>query len=124
MLLTVRNVRVYLEDRGSGEPILFLHGVPDSADMCSGVIDRLKGQYSCLPPDLPGLGRSVAPPDLSCSLEYMARFIDELVNAINPPLPLHLVATDFGATYGLAWAVTHPDRIRRLVITGGVSFFP
>lgn len=124
MSLTVQNVRVYLEDRGIGEPILFLHGVPDSADMWSGVIDRLESRYHCLAPDLPGLGRSVAPPDFSCSLDDMAGFIDNLVAAINPPLPLNLVVTDFGATYGLAWAATHPEKVGRIAITGGVSFFP
>jgi pimeloyl-ACP methyl ester carboxylesterase len=124
MSLVVQNVQVYLEERGSGEPILFLHGVPDSADMWSGIIDRLGDRYRCLAPDLPGLGRSIAPPDFACSLEQMAGFIDDLVSAIKPPLPLNLVITDFGATYGLAWAVTHPEKVRRVAITGGVSFFP
>src|SRR5579885_161120 len=48
MSLVVQNVQVYLEERGSGEPILFLHGVPDSADMWSGIIDRLEDRYRCL----------------------------------------------------------------------------
>src|SRR5215469_1664138 len=123
MSLTVQNVEVYLEDRGAGEPVLFLHGVPDSAEMWGGVIQRLEGQYRCMAPDLPGLGRSVAPSNFSCRLPHMASFIDDLVGAINPPLPLNLVVTDFGATYGLAWAVTHPEKVRKLVIAGGVNFF-
>jgi len=123
MSLTVQNVDVYLEDRGAGEPVLFLHGVPDSSEMWSGVIQRLEGQYRCMAPDLPGLGRSVAPSNFSCSLEHMASFIDDLVRAINPPLPLNLVVTDFGATYGLAWAVTHPEKVRKLAIVGDVNFF-
>jgi pimeloyl-ACP methyl ester carboxylesterase len=124
MSLIVQNVDVYLEDRGSGESVLFLHGVPDSAEMWDGVIRRLEGQYRCLAPDLPGLGRSLAPANFACSLEHMASFIDDLVETIHPPLPLNLVATDFGATYGLAWAVTHPEKVRRIVIAGSVSFFP
>lgn len=124
MSLTVQQVQVYLEDRGSGEPILFLHGVPDSADMWNGIMDRLEGQYRCLAPDLPGLGRSVAPPHFSCSLEHMAGFIQELLDATCPPFPLNLVVTDFGALYGLAWAVTHPAHVRRLAVVGGASFFP
>jgi pimeloyl-ACP methyl ester carboxylesterase len=123
MSLTVQKVDVYLEDRGAGEPALFLHGVPDSAEMWGGVIQRLEGQYRCMAPDLPGLGRSVAPSNFSCSLEHMASFIDDLVGAINPSLPLNLVVTDFGATYGLAWAATHPEKVRKLAIVGGVNFF-
>jgi pimeloyl-ACP methyl ester carboxylesterase len=122
MFLSVQNVQVYLEDSGSGSPILFLHGFPDSAKMWDGVIERLEGQYRCLAPDLPGLGRSIAPKDFECSLEHMASFVDKLVEAINPELPLSLVAADFGATYGLAWAVAHPQKVRRILIAGGSNF--
>lgn len=124
MSLSVQHVQVSLEDRGCGEPILFLHGVPDSADMWSGIIAHLENQYRCLAPDLPGLGRSVAPPRFSCSLEHMASFIDDLLAAIRLPFPLNLVVTDFGALYGLAWAVTHPAQVKRVAIVGGASFFP
>lgn len=122
MSLTVQNVQVYLEESGSGSPILFLHGFPDSAKMWDGVIERVKDQYRCLAPDLPGLGRSIAPRNFDCSLEHMASFIDELVAAIDPELPLNLVVTDFGATYGLAWAVSHPQKVRRILIAGGSNF--
>src|SRR5579883_2843476 len=71
MSLPVQHVDVYLEDRGRGEPVLFLHGVPDSSQMWDGVIQHLEGQYRCIAPDLPGLGRSVAPSNFSCSLEHM-----------------------------------------------------
>lgn len=124
MSLTVKDVQVYLQDRGSGEPILFLHGVPDSADLWGGVIARLSGQYRCLAPDLPGLGRSLAPRRFPCALEDMADFLDELLAALQIVEPLTLVVTDFGALYGLAWAVTHPARVKRVAIVGGVGFFP
>jgi pimeloyl-ACP methyl ester carboxylesterase len=124
MLLPIQQVQVYLEERGCGEPILFLHGVPDSADMWSGIIARLAGQYRCLAPDLPGLGRSLAPPRFPCSLEHMADFVDDLQEASGSALPLNLVVTDFGALYGLAWALSHPAKVKRVAIVGGVSFFP
>jgi pimeloyl-ACP methyl ester carboxylesterase len=123
MSLTVQHVDVYLEDHAAGESVLFLHGVPDSAQMWDGVIGRLASLYRCLAPDLPGLGRSVAPANFACRLPHMASFIEDLVRAIHPPLPLNLVVTDFGATYGLAWAVTHPEKVRKLAIVGGVNFF-
>jgi len=122
--ITVQGVNVHLVDRGAGPTVLLLHGVPDSADMWDGVIARLVARFRCLAPDLPGMGRSTAPADFDCSLDGMARFVDGLVAALGIAEPLNLVMTDFGGTYGLAWAVTHPDRVRRLAITGGVSFFP
>lgn len=115
MGLVVQNVNVYLIDKGSGPPILFLHGVPDTAELWSAVIADLSANYRCLAPDLPGFGRSLAPPDLNCSLENRANFIDELVEAVGITAPLNLVVHDHGGPYGLAWAVKHPEKVNRIV---------
>jgi pimeloyl-ACP methyl ester carboxylesterase len=122
MSLVVQGVNIYLADCGSGSPTLFLHGAPDSAEMWSGVIERLKDQYHCFAPDLPGFGRSTAPANFPCTLDNMARFIDEFVESAAIPTPLNLVVADFGATYGLSWATTYPQKIRRLAIVGGSNF--
>ena len=122
MSLTIQGVNVYLKDYGSGSPLLFLHGAPDSSDMWNGVIERLKGQYHCFALDLPGFGRSTAPADFTCSLENMARFLDELIESAAIPTPLSLVVADFGATYGLSWAASHPQKVQRLAIAGGSNF--
>jgi len=122
MPLTVQGVDVYLVERGSGSPTLFLHGAPDSAEMWNGVIEQLQDSYHCFAPDLPGFGRSTAPADFKCSLDNMARFIDELIEAATIATPLNLVVADFGETYGLSWAITYPQYIRRIAITGGYNF--
>ena len=122
MPLLIQGVDVYLVERGSGPPTLFLHGAPDSAEMWNGVIEQLKDSYHCFALDLPGFGRSTAPADFTCSLDNMARFIDELIERAAVPTPLNLVVADFGATYGLSWAITYPQKVRRIAITGGSNF--
>ena len=122
MSLVIQGVNVYLTDCGSGSPLLFLHGAPDSAEMWSGVIEHLKDQHRCFAPDLPGFGRSPAPADFSCSLANMACFLDELIEGAAIPTQLNLVVADFGATYGLSWAATYPQKIGRLAIVGGSNF--
>ncbi len=122
MSLVIQGVNVYLADCGSGSPVLFLHGAPDSAEMWSGVIEQLKDQHRCFAPDLPGFGRSPAPADFTCSLENMARFLDELIEDAAIPTPLDLVVADFGATYGLSWAAAYPQKVGRLAIVGGSNF--
>lgn len=122
MELVVGKVRVYLIEEGSGKPCLFLHGNPDSADLWKGVIAKLKGQFRCLAPDLPGFGRSIAPANFDCSLDHMALHVDALVQAIGITEPLNLVVHDFGGPFGLAWAVKHPDRVRRIVIMNTTFF--
>jgi pimeloyl-ACP methyl ester carboxylesterase len=80
MSLVIQGVKVYLTDSGSGSPILFLHGAPDSAEMWRGVIEQLKDHHHCFAADLPGFGRSPAPAAFNCSLENMARFLDKLID--------------------------------------------
>lgn len=123
MYVDVAGVHTYLTETGAGEPVLFLHGVPDSAEMWQPVIERMRGQYHCYAPDLPGLGRSTAPDDFAVKLDNMARYVDALVARANIPTPLNLVVADFGTPYGLTWAVTHPEKVRRIALAGGASFF-
>src|SRR5438045_7421241 len=52
----------------------------------------------------------------------MARVICELVEAATIPTPLNLVVANFGATYGLSWAITYPQKVRRIAIVGGSNF--
>ena len=122
MSLLVQEVNVYLAACGSGSPLLFLHGAPDSAEMWDGVIEQMKNQYQCFAPDLPGFGRSHAPANFTCSLENMAAFLDELIEKAAISTPLNLVAGDFGATYGLSWAVSYLHKVKRLAIVGGSNF--
>lgn len=120
MILTVRKAQVHLVDKGSGTPTLFLHGNPDSSEIWSGVIPALSRHYRCLAPDLPGFGYSTAPDDFDFSLDGLAGFVDDLVTAIGITEPLNLVVHDIGGPYGLAWAVKHPHKVRRLVIMNTV----
>jgi pimeloyl-ACP methyl ester carboxylesterase len=122
MATHIQRSDIYMSDRGSGPAILFLHGAPDSAELWSGVVERLEDRYRCFAPDLPGFGRTATPKDFEVSLDYMARFVDAVIDVYEIPLPVHLVVMDFGATYGLAWAVTHPEKVKSIVIAGGSNF--
>lgn len=120
--LTVENIPITLIDQGSGSPTLLLHGIFDSADTWGGVVEQLRGRYRLLVPDLPGFGRSGAPANYDASLPHLAQFIDNLLAAAGITEPINLVGYDIGATYGLAWAVTHPEKVRRLAILNA-NFF-
>jgi pimeloyl-ACP methyl ester carboxylesterase len=122
MSVTACGVDVFVRDTGSGEPVLFLHGNPDSADLWDGVIDHLKDRYRCIAIDLPGFARSKAPADFDYSLENLARFVDATVEAIGIREPLNLVAHDFGGSFAMSWAIAHPAKVRRIVVINHSSF--
>jgi pimeloyl-ACP methyl ester carboxylesterase len=121
--LPIAGTNTYLTEAGAGACALFLHGVPDSAELWRPIMQRMQGQYHCYAPDLPGLGRSTAPDDFPLTLDHMASYIAALVEDAAIATPLNLVVTDFGAPYGLSWAVTHPELVRRIALVGGVNFF-
>ena len=118
---TVDGRKVYVVDRGSGIPTLFVHGNPDSSDLWSGVISRIEGETRCVAPDLAGFGRSEANPDADLTLDGRAQWIDRLLEALEIKGSINLVVHDLGAHFGLAWAALHGNRLRRLVISN--TFF-
>jgi pimeloyl-ACP methyl ester carboxylesterase len=108
------NVSV-LED-GEGEPTLFLHGNPDSKEIWKPVIERLNDRCHAFAPDLPGFGHSDLPADFDASLEAQACWVDEVIAGLGLRDPITLVVHDIGGPFGLAWAVSHPEKVKRLVI--------
>lgn len=121
-MVRIGGADIHVVETGAGPPVLFLHGNPDSADMWSGVIDRLSDQFRCIAPDLPGFGRSGVPSNFDASLEGLARFIGEFVGAAGITKPLDLVAHDFGGPFGLAWAIRNPEQVRRIVLINTIFF--
>jgi pimeloyl-ACP methyl ester carboxylesterase len=116
MTLSVLGVPVHVLDRGTGEPLLFLHGNPDSSDAWTGVIDHLGEGYRCIAPDWPGFGRSQPAPDFDYSLSGHARFVAALLDAIGVSERVTVIGHDFGGVFGCAFAVEHQERVRRLVM--------
>ena len=124
---STRNVRVggadiYVTEWGEGPTVLLLHGNPDSGGMWDGVAGRLGAHCRCIAPDLPGFGQSEVPQDYERSLAGMARFVEQFVAAAGIARPLDLIAHDFGGPFAFAWAVKHPDAVRRMVAINTVFF--
>lgn len=113
---------IHLEWRGSGRDVLMLHGNPDSSALWTPLADRLGAGFRCLMPDLPGYGRSAVPDRFDASLTSMAGWVESVLEAAGADR-VDLVAHDFGAIFGMAWAIRNPDRVRSLVV-GGFPFFP
>ena len=115
MSVVALGAQVYVRDSGGGEPVLFLHGNPDTADIWIDVIARLRDKYRCMAIDLPGFGRTKAPRDFDYSFENLGRFVDAVVENIGVSEKLNLVAHDFGGAFAMAWAAMHPRKVRRIV---------
>ena len=95
-------------------PVLYLHGVPTSADDWLPFLERTGG----LAPDLPGFGRSGKPAAFDYSIDGYRRFLEAFLDRAGVGR-LSLVVHDWG-TVGLALAQNAPERIERLVVINAV----
>lgn len=113
---------MYLVARGSGYPVLFLHGIPTSSILWNGVIDRLSNQFQCIAVDLPGLGRSANTPAGFRNLADLAARIEDLriEHGIDK---WHVVGHDAGCAIAVHYAHRFPGRVRRLALLSP-SMFP
>lgn len=121
-MIEILGSRIHVNVVGAGQPILFLHGNPDSSDLWSGVIDGLGSRFMCIAPDLPGFGRSIAADNFDYTLEGQARFVDALLSALRIADPINLVGHDFGGTFVAAWMAKNPDRVKRAAFTNTAFF--
>jgi len=123
--MTMYNVdksNVYVNVKGTGQPILFLHGVPDTSEVWDNTIQNLSGEYQCIAPDLPGFGKTQSPRNFEYSLENLAHFIKQLLARLNINDGVHMVIHDIGGIVGLAFAITHPDKVKSLTIMDTTFF--
>jgi pimeloyl-ACP methyl ester carboxylesterase len=116
MHIDVQGAGTRLEEKGSGQPVLFLHGNPDTGEVWDGVLAGLPAGLRCLVPDLPGFGGSEAPPKFDFGLEAQAGWVGGVLDAARVSGPVDLVVHDVGGAYGLSFVVRHPERVRRVVI--------
>jgi pimeloyl-ACP methyl ester carboxylesterase len=110
----------YLDD-GSGPPLLLLHGCPFSSHIWRHVIPLLRPHFRCIAPDLLGLGDTETPRGADWSLPAQAAMVIGLLDALAID-STHVVAHDHGAATAQLIAASHPQRIRRLVLTNAEAY--
>ncbi|MEE0946964.1 MAG: alpha/beta hydrolase [Acutalibacteraceae bacterium] len=54
----IRNLKINYEEKGSGEPVLMLHGWGSSLVPFTNIINLLSSKYRVIAPDFPGCGKS------------------------------------------------------------------
>jgi pimeloyl-ACP methyl ester carboxylesterase len=113
---------MYLLSRGSGYPILFLHGLPTSSKLWNGVVARMDSQFTCLAVDLPGLGRTASTPSGIRDLKSIVDTL-ELIRVEQCIDRWHLVGHDAGCAIAVHYAHRHKERVGRLALLTP-SIFP
>jgi pimeloyl-ACP methyl ester carboxylesterase len=116
---------MYVLSRGSGYPVLFIHGIPTSSQLWSGIIDKLLGRFTCMAVDLPGLGRT---PKGSygdgCSLNQLEMLADQIekIRVEHGVAKWHVVGHDAGSAIAVYYAHRFQDRVDHLALLSPAVF--
>ncbi len=110
----VNGQRIHYVRAGKGDPVVLLHGWPQTWYMWRKVIPALSERYTVIAPDLRGFGQSSKPLD-GYDKRTVACDIYELVTSLGFE-QIFLVGHDFGGPTAYAYACAHPGDVRRLVV--------
>ncbi len=107
-------VRLHYVTAGSGEPVVLLHGFPQTWFAWRRVIPALAERYTVIAPDLRGMGDS-SKPQGGYDKRTVAGDIHELVRALGHER-IRLVGHDIGGWVAYPYAATHPEEVEKLVM--------
>lgn len=119
---TIGTMHVHYLDRGSGPPVLVLHGnggvVEEVAS--SGLVDHLAASHRVIVLDRPGFGLS-SRPDRDWGPEREARFLLALMHQLGIERPV-VVAHSWATLAAISLALEDPDSVSGLVLVGGYYY--
>ena len=101
---------------GQGPPVLLIHGWPTSSFLWRNIMPAIAEHRRVLAIDLPGLGESDKPLDITYDLEFYKNIIDGFLEAVGAGDKVALGVHDMGGPIGLYWASQRSDRLERLAV--------
>lgn len=112
----ISGIKMYYEIYGKGNPLLLIHGNGGSIQSFMYQIPYFAQNYKVIAVDSRSQGKSVDTQD-SLSFEMMADDFDALLNVLHIDSCCVLGWSD-GGINGLLLAIRHPDKVKKLAITG------
>ena len=104
---------------GAGEPVLLLHGYPQTKAMWHRVAPALAERFTVVATDLRGYGASAKPPAGDDAAAYSKRqmALDQVAVMRELGFPtFSVVGHDRGARVAYRLTLDHPERVRRLAV--------
>jgi pimeloyl-ACP methyl ester carboxylesterase/8-oxo-dGTP pyrophosphatase MutT (NUDIX family) len=103
--------KLYYEDSGSGEPIVFIHGFTLDNRMWQPQVEALSKSYRTVAYDVRGFGQSSIPTEPYTHYDDLLALLDCLKIA-----KAHLVGLSMGGGIASAFTILHPERVTSLTL--------
>jgi pimeloyl-ACP methyl ester carboxylesterase len=110
----IRDIHLYYETTGQGQPLLLLHGLGSSTRDWEAQVPFFTKQYQVITLDVRGHGQSDKPPG-PYTIPLFARDTAELLQSLNLA-PAHVVGISMGGMIALQLVIDNPQLVKSLVI--------
>jgi pimeloyl-ACP methyl ester carboxylesterase len=110
---SVNGTTLFYEERGSGLPVVLMHGFPLDGRIWTAQLDALSKQYRVIVPDLRGFGRSKS--NTPFTMKSLAEDICSLLRSIGA-IPCVLGGFSMGGYAALAFAKEYQSDLRGLML--------
>lgn len=107
--------KLHYVDEGYGDPVVMVHGNPTWSFVYRHMITQLRLQHRCIALDHLGFGLSDKPAIWGYRPVEHASNLTCLIESLGLAR-ITLVLHDWGGPIGLAYAVSHPDKVARIVL--------
>lgn len=108
-------------DDGSGDPVVFLHGIPTWSFLWRDVAPALEDERRVIVPDMVGYGNSSMEDSFDRSIRAQEAMIDGLLDALGIET-VSFVGHDLGGGVGLRYASHRPDAVDKLVLSNSIAY--
>jgi len=112
----INGFNMYYETYGEGEPLLIIHGNGGSINSFTYQIPYFAKHYKVIIADSRAQGKSIDTGD-SLSYEMMAEDLNTLLDSLHIK-SCNIIGWSDGGINGLLLAIKHPDKVKKLAITG------
>ncbi|MBE7172522.1 MAG: alpha/beta hydrolase [Williamsia sp.] len=113
---SVRGIKMYYEQYGSGQPLLLLHANGMSIQSFSNQIPYFSKEYKVIAVDSRAQGKSMDAGD-SLNYEMMADDFNALLDHLHLD-SCYVIGWSDGAINALLLAMRHPEKVKKMAITG------
>ena len=111
--LNIQGLKIHYIAAGDGDPVLFVHGIGQSAYTWRHNFPVLSKYFFTVAPDLIGYGYSDKP-DIAYTVEENSEFLLAFINAMRIK-QTHIIGMGAGAVYALDFLIHYPDRVGKIV---------
>ena len=122
--IEVSGARIHYLDKGSGPPIVILHGLGGQmGNFTYALLERLTDEFRVILMDRPGSGYSRRAPGATGRLTEQATIVAEFIRKLGLERPL-LVGHSLGGAIALGVALDHPETVKALALVAPLTHVP